>query len=72
MNEHKCEWIETGKVAGGTTYKCEGCGGIMARGPGLIHRENSFQEQVVDAVVADLKANGRIRMAILGTDEHGR
>lgn len=69
MSEHKCEWIETGKVPGGTSYKCEGCGGIMAQGPGILGKEKPFDERVTDAVVADLRANGRIRMAMLGMNE---
>jgi hypothetical protein len=76
--EHEHEWIETERTASkeGITIKkhCDGCGLRMAIGPGKLEREpakieieeEEFQRRVIETVVADLKANGKIRLALLG------
>ncbi len=69
--EHDHNWTETGRTESeqGVTIerKCEGCGMLMAIGPGRIESdEERFRRRVVDIVVSDLKANGAIRMALLG------
>lgn len=67
MNDHQHNWIETHKHKTGTQYKCEGCGGIMSIGPGHIeNEEEAFRRRVIETVVADLKANGPIRRAMIG------
>jgi len=62
----KHDWVETGKTLGGTSYKCQKCPALMAIGPGVIEKEKTFEERVIETVVADLNAHGKIRMAILG------
>lgn len=77
--EHDHEWTETDRTQDdqGTTIqkKCDGCGLIMAIGPGKIDKferltigteDEAFQRRVIQAVVADIKANGPIRMTLLG------
>jgi hypothetical protein len=69
--EHDHNWIETARTESkeGVTIqrKCDGCGLIMSIGPGKIEYEaDTFKRRVIDVVVADIKANGPIRMALLG------
>lgn len=69
--EHDHEWIETERTQSkeGTTIqkRCDGCGLRMAIGPGRIEtEEEAFRRRVIEIVVEDLKANGSIRMALLG------
>lgn len=69
VSKHKCEWVETGRQVHdqGTDiqYKCEGCGGLMARGPGrVITEDEMFKQKVVAAIIADIKNNGPICEAL--------
>lgn len=77
--EHDHNWKETHRTEAkeGATIQseCEGCGLIMAIGPGKMEQsasvtigaeDEAFQRRVIETVVADIKANGRIRMALLG------
>ena len=63
---HDHEWSEDRKTETGIQTHCAGCGMIMATGSGGPAKEPTFEQRVIDAVVADLKANGKIRMALLG------
>lgn len=64
--EHK--WLEVigTRTDTGANYKCEACGGLMAIGSGKIEPGLTFEERVIAIVVADLKANGKIRNAVVG------
>lgn len=69
--EHDHNWTETGRNTSkdGVTIqrKCDGCGMIMSIGPGRIESEGeTFRRRVIETVVSDIKANGEIRMALLG------
>lgn len=69
--EHEHQWTETdrGTSEDGVMIqkKCDDCGMRMAIGPGHIEsEEEAFRRRVIETVVSDIRANGKIRMALLG------
>lgn len=55
------------KEDGVTAVSQCGCGAVMSVGPGKVETEDEyFRCRVIEVVIADLKANGKIRMAMIG------
>ena len=65
---HDHQWIEDNKTATGVRKHCDGCGMIMATACSGAGAERTFEQRVIETVVADIKANGKIRMALLGIE----
>jgi hypothetical protein len=63
-NPHKCDWHEEQVSENVKQFRCSVCE-RLAR-DGSITPEEEFRLRVTDIVVADFKANGPIRMALLG------
>jgi hypothetical protein len=61
--KHKWAEVDGTRTSAGASYRCGLCGGLMSIGPGIIEREKTFEEKVIETVVADLKSNGKIRRA---------
>jgi hypothetical protein len=68
---HDHTWRETDRTEtpeGVTVQKrCDACGMLMSIGPGRVETEEErFRRRVKEAVIEDIRANGPIRMALLG------
>lgn len=59
MSEHKHEYIKVSTTAEGETNRCKECGAMEGE-------EERLRRIIAETIIVDFKANGPMRMTLLG------